>query len=182
MVDFNIDTDTLKNIFFWGFIILILAILILGKLTRDNVILIIIITLFVILLDILYRTYQDMGEKQDNPYKDYPSDKYMQSVGVCPDYWTVKEYDRFGNPTCVNTFGIPVVPKTRTIPKADGTTQDVQFPGCFNKNSTNTKKFRKISWPIDDDKLHGSTECRWIKNCGPADGTRASWLGIDDKC
>jgi len=55
----SIDTDTLKNIFFWGFIITILAILVLGKLTRDNVILIIIITIVVVLLDILYRTYQE---------------------------------------------------------------------------------------------------------------------------
>jgi len=179
-----IDTDTLKNIFFWGFIITILAILVLGKLTRDNVILILIITIVVVLLDILYRTYQEQGEKQDDPNKDFPSDRYMDSVGgVCPDYWTVKEYDRFGNPTCQNTFGIPVVPKTiKTIENEDGTQKNIKYPFCFSKDSTDTVKFKKITWPIDDDKLHKSLQCNWVRNCGPADGTRASWIGIDSKC
>jgi len=171
----SINTDTIKNIFFWGFIIVILAILILGKLTRDNVILILIITIVVVLLDILYRTYQDQGDSQDDPNKDFPSDKYMDSVGgVCPDYWTVKEYDRFGNPTCQNTFGIPVVPKT----KKNGNT----YEKCFNKDSTDTVTFKKITWPIDDDKLHSSPQCKWVRNCGPADGSRGSWIGVGDKC
>ena len=171
----SIDTETLKNIFFWGFIITILAILVLGKLTRDNVILILIITIVVVLLDILYRTYQEQGDEQDDPHKDFPSDRYMDSVGgVCPDYWTVKEYDRYGNPTCQNTFGIPVVPKT----KNNGKTYDK----CFDKDSTNTITFKKISWPIDDDKLHSSSQCKWVRNCGPANGSRASWIGIGDKC
>jgi len=171
----SIDTDTLKNIFFWGFIITILAILVLGKLTRDNVILILIITIVVVLLDILYRTYQEQGDKQDDPNKDFPSDRYMDSVGgVCPDYWTVKEYDRFGNPTCQNTFGIQVVPKTKKSGKT--------YKKCFDKDSTDTVTFKKITWPIDDDKLHGSQQCKWVRNCGPADGSRASWIGIDSKC
>ena len=171
----SIDTDTLKNIFFWGFIITILAILILGKLTRDNVILILIITIVVVLLDILYRTYQEQGDEQNDPNKDFPSDRYMDSVGgVCPDYWTVKKYDRFGNPTCQNTFGIPVVPKT----KKSGN----RYKKCFDEKSTDTVTFKKITWPIDDDKLHGSQQCKWVRNCGPADGSRASWIGIDSKC
>lgn len=170
----SIDRETLKNIFFWGFIILILAILVLGKLTRDNVILIIIITIVVVLIDILYGTYKEQSDDQDNPYGDFPSDRYMESVGVCPDYWTVKEYDRYGNPTCQNTFGVPVIPKT----KKNGNT----YKKCFNKDSTDTVTFKKISWPIDDDKLHSSQQCKWVRNCGPANGSRGSWIGVDDKC
>jgi len=175
MVDVNMDT--VKNIFFYGFIAVILYILITGKLTRDNVIIILMLLVGAVILDLIYRAFKkkDKEDKQDKSSSGFPSDKYMENVGgKCPDYWEVVGYKKNGDPICKNMFNVPVVPKT----KMNGE----QYKHCFDKDSNDTKTFKKIKWPIDDDVLRGSNQCKWVKNCGPADGTRASWLGIDDKC
>lgn len=170
----KVNMDAVKNIFFWGFILVILYILITGKLTRDNVILILILILGAVMVDMIYRAFKKQSKKDDPSY-DFPSDKYMDNVGgLCPDYWEVIGYEKNGNPICKNMFDVPVVPKT----KKDGK----QYEKCFDKESKDTKTFRRIKWPIDDDALRGSDHCKWVKHCGPADGARASWLGVDDKC
>ena len=171
----QVDMDAVKNIFFYGFIIVILYILITGELTRNNVIFILILIIGTVILDLIYRAFKEQSKKDDDPSSGFPSDKYMDKVGgLCPDYWEAVGYEKNGNPICKNMFNIPVVPKTMINGK--------QYKKCFNKDTNDTKTFRRIKWPIEDDALHGSDHCKWVKNCGPADGARASWLGVDDKC
>jgi multisubunit Na+/H+ antiporter MnhG subunit len=73
MVDVNMDT--VKNIFFYGFIIVILYILITGKLTRDNVIIILMLLIGAVILDLIYRAFKKEDKKQDKSSSDFPSDK-----------------------------------------------------------------------------------------------------------
>lgn len=78
-----------------------------------------------------------------------------------------------GQPICQNKFNIPVA--------------DSEF--CYNNDPNpkynNSKTFSKIhKWPIKNSHLDSTLKdrCDWIKKCGPSSNTKASWIGIDDKC
>lgn len=163
------NIQKIKDIFFWGFILLVSIILLTGKLTRYNLIIILLIVLGFILFEGGIKLIKKETNLLDIDKPKYPTNKYMNNIGgLCPDYWTFKKYNKNGNPICENEFNISVEPKNG-------------YDKCYDNNSINRKTFKKIIWPVDDTVLSSSGQCKWIKNCGPTDG-RASWLGIDDKC
>ena len=163
------NEQRIKDIFFWGFILLVSIVLLTGNLTRYNLIIILLIVVGFIVFEGGIKLIKKETDLLDIDLPDYPTNNYMNTIGgLCPDYWTFKKYNKSGNPVCENDFNISVEPKNG-------------YNNCYDNGSTNSKTFRKIKWPVDDTVLSSSAQCNWIKNCGPADG-RASWLGIDDKC
>ena len=146
-----------------------------GQISRQTVMLVCGLIILVSIGIWLYGSYSKQIEQQNDPYSDWPADQYMETVGgQCPDYWDVLDRDEKGNPICVNRFGVPVVPRVNK----NGETYDK----CFDQDSTTQKTFKTLVWPENPDVLASSDRCKWVKNCGPSQGARASWLGIDQNC
>lgn len=61
-----------------------------------------------------------------------------------------------------------------------------KFPNCSTKDyCESTAVFSQMeTWPLDPKKRQDELKnrCDWIEKCGPAGGTPASWIGIDDLC
>jgi hypothetical protein len=122
---------------------------------------------------IIYLIRKGMSSTNQVAYSDaYPPNDYMLNIGAkCPDMWTNIGYTKVGNVQyvrCRNDANVPLASET-----------------CYTNVSNKIRQFANIAeWPIkpSDQTTTLKSRCDWIKTCGPAPGTRASWTGISDKC
>jgi len=137
-----------------------------------NILAILGVILVVVLIVYVYKKYNAKKTPTTTTTPTFPPADYMQEVGTkCPDLWSLSTNYKSGKYQCQNTNGAPV---------ADYNSKTKKIYDC----ATNAKFSVMKSWPLDDKKRQKelANRCEWIENCGPVQGTPASWIGIDDLC
>lgn len=137
-----------------------------------NILAVLGVILIIVLVVYVYRKYRDDDKKKPKTTTpDFPPDEYMKEVGTkCPDLWSLTTNYIAGSPyKCENVSNVPVANGTKN--KAYDCAQNAVFKAMPN-------------WPLDDKvrQKELKNRCEWIEKCGPAQGTPASWIGIDDLC
>lgn len=118
-----------------------------------------------------------------------PPPAYIQNNGIrCPDYLSSVGADTNMYKCSNRDFNITTVGGTKCFSNTEK--QTVEFPVLpsgktweFGNPNGLTTMTDKEKWDFVRTKIEGNpSRCDWINNCGPAEGVKGVWQGIDRVC